>query len=121
MINMLSVAGAAERAATDENGEFMKFSRAHKRATLVVAAIIGVASVPMIAADPAGAAGTSAVTDSELSFGVKVNVGDVCGCSGALVTPWWFVTAKSCFADGANAVTAGAPPIATTASSDAST
>ncbi|WP_249998973.1 trypsin-like serine protease [Actinoplanes sp. M2I2] len=54
-----------------------------------------------------------AVTDPALAFSVQLKLGDsVKGCSGVLVNRWWVATAKSCF--GAT-VTAGAPPLATTA------
>jgi hypothetical protein len=77
--------------------------------------LAGVASVSVMTADAAQAAGVTDVTDSALSFGVKVGVGDTAACSGALVTPWWFVTAKSCFADASGNVPTGVPPVATTA------
>jgi Trypsin len=77
--------------------------------------LAGVASVSVMTADAAQAAGVTDVTDSALSFGVKVSVGDTAACSGALVTPWWFVTAKSCFADASGTVPTGVPPVATTA------
>jgi hypothetical protein len=93
----------------------MRFSRARKRATLIAAALLGLASAQVVAADAASATGVAVVTDPALSFAVKVNVGDVRACSGALVSPWWIVTAKSCFADAGGAVPAGAPVIATTA------
>ena len=77
----------------------MKYPHARKRVALIAAALAGIASVTVITADAASAAGVTDVTDSAFSFGVKVSVGDSAACSGALVTPWWFVTAKSCFAD----------------------
>jgi hypothetical protein len=94
----------------------LRLSRARKRVALAAVALAGVGSLSVITADAAGAAGVTNVTDDSLSFGVKVSIGDnAAACSGALVTPWWFLTSKSCFADANGNVTAGAPPVATTA------
>jgi hypothetical protein len=93
----------------------LRYLHARKRAALIATALAGIASVTVITADAAAAAGVTDVTDSALSFGVKVSVGDSAACSGALVTPWWFVTAKSCFADASGNVPTGVPPVATTA------
>ncbi|MEU8463958.1 trypsin-like serine protease [Streptomyces sp. NPDC029003] len=53
------------------------------------------------------------LNDSELKFNAKLEIGDgKRSCSGALVDPYWVLTAKSCFADDPaqdNTVAAGAP------------
>jgi hypothetical protein len=59
-------------------------------------------------------AGAQEVPDGGLPFVAKVSFGDVSSCTGALVHARWIVTAKSCFADGAGQVTAGAPTRPTT-------
>jgi hypothetical protein len=66
--------------------------------------------------DAAPPAGGAPVGDAPDPFTAKIRVGDVAtgrGCSGALVAAQWVLTAKSCFAQGGQAVTYGPPPVAT--------
>ncbi|MFD6249252.1 trypsin-like serine protease [Streptomyces roseolus] len=52
------------------------------------------------------------LNDEALKFNAKLEIGDTKSCSGALVDPYWVLTAKSCFADKpaeSNTVAAGAP------------
>ncbi|MEU8765277.1 trypsin-like serine protease [Streptomyces sp. NPDC048659] len=48
-----------------------------------------------------------------MNFTAKINIGDKTACSGALVSPSWVLTAKSCFSAAGVAAT-GAPSVATT-------
>ncbi|MFG1682743.1 S1 family peptidase [Nonomuraea sp. NPDC049269] len=56
----------------------------------------------------------SPVADGTWGFVAKVNVGETHGCTGALVSPQWVLTAASCFASQGQSLTSGAPKIATT-------
>ncbi|GAA3720178.1 hypothetical protein GCM10022224_102620 [Nonomuraea antimicrobica] len=58
--------------------------------------------------------GASPVADGTWGFVAKVNVGETHGCTGALVSPQWVLTAASCFASQGQSVTSGAPKTATT-------
>ncbi|MFC9388553.1 trypsin-like serine protease [Streptomyces venezuelae] len=52
------------------------------------------------------------LNDEVLKFNAKLEIGDTKRCSGALVDPYWVITAKSCFADKpaeSNTVEAGTP------------
>lgn len=69
-----------------------------------------------VAAGPAsGVAGSSPAPADGYGFVAHVRVGGaVRACSGALVDPEWVITAKSCFAEGADPVSTGPPTRATT-------
>ncbi|MFI7128797.1 S1 family peptidase [Nonomuraea sp. NPDC050153] len=58
--------------------------------------------------------GGSPVADGTWGFVAKVSVGETHGCTGALVSPQWVITATSCFASQGQSVTSGAPTTATT-------
>lgn len=63
------------------------------------------------------ATGSSGVPGGTYPFVTKVHVGDAAtggvGCTGALVDPWWVLTSRQCFAEGAAPVVVGAPKRAT--------
>ncbi|GAA2208949.1 hypothetical protein GCM10009850_044070 [Nonomuraea monospora] len=58
--------------------------------------------------------GGGPVTDGTWGFVAKVNAGEARGCTGALVSPQWVITATSCLAAEGQPVTSGAPKTATT-------
>jgi hypothetical protein len=64
-------------------------------------------------------AGGEPAADGTYGFVAKLDIGfsgsDPRGCTGALIDPWWILTATSCFATGSGPVTAGLPPTPTTA------
>ncbi|MGW4649933.1 trypsin-like serine protease [Kitasatospora sp. NPDC004289] len=85
------------------------------------------AVLPAVAALLAGTAGsgpaaavrpdsvTSEPSLTDRAFTAKLAVGDQGrSCSGALVDPYWVISAASCFAEGATPVVAGAPKARTT-------
>ena len=76
-------------------------------------AVVCAAAALTLTAQPVAAyaiGGGSAVTDAALRFTVKIDVGDGArSCTGALVTPWWVLTAASCAG-----AAAGAPAERTT-------
>ncbi|MGN9845212.1 S1 family peptidase [Nonomuraea sp. H19] len=78
--------------------------------------LMAVSSVVLWAgATPAHAVrGGSPVADGTWGFVAKVNVGETHGCTGALVSPQWVITATSCFASEGESVTSGSPRVATT-------
>jgi hypothetical protein len=59
--------------------------------------------------------GGDSATDTTDTFVAKLQIGDIRSCTGVLVAPRWLLTSASCFADGTNPVTTGAPPMPTTA------
>ncbi|MFF1505856.1 trypsin-like serine protease [Streptomyces sp. NPDC058326] len=74
-----------------------------QQAVLLEMRITG-SSAPRMAGQP--------INDEALKFNAKLEIGDTKSCSGALVDPYWVLTAKSCFADKpaeSNTVAAGAP------------
>ena len=77
-------------------------------ATAAVLAGVGVpAAYAVNGAAPSGAVAAATV---------KVDVGGKGACSGALISPWWVITAKSCFEETTGtAVVKGAPKVTTTA------
>ena len=84
---------------------------------LVLAAAVMVASGLVGAPAQAVSLGEPATT-ARYGFVAKLQIGPVGdggrSCTGALVASRWVLTAKSCFAATAGAVSAGAPPTATT-------
>ncbi|SCG71527.1 FG-GAP-like repeat-containing protein [Micromonospora zamorensis] len=86
--------------------------RLTRSAVLLVTAIA--ASLLNAGSSQAVGAGT-AVTDGSFAFAAKIDVGPgLRGCSGALVNPYWVLTAKSCFSVDGQPVAAGAPAKPTT-------
>ncbi|MGG8408928.1 S1 family peptidase [Streptomyces sp. 12297] len=75
-----------------------------KQAVLLEMRITG-SSGPRMAGQP--------INDADLKFNAKLEIGEgKRSCSGALVDPYWVITAKSCFADDpaqSNTVAAGVP------------
>ncbi|GAA3572824.1 hypothetical protein GCM10022419_062190 [Nonomuraea rosea] len=72
-------------------------------------------AVLWVGATPAQAVkGGSPVANGTWGFVAKVNVGETHGCTGALISPQWVITATSCFASAGQSVTSGAPKVATT-------
>ena len=93
----------------------MKMSRARNRAAMIGAALLSATSVYAVSGSAAYAVNGPVVTDPALAFTVQLAVGDtVKSCSGVLVNRWWVASATSCFGT-PGSVTAGAPPLATTA------
>ncbi|MEV4121747.1 FG-GAP-like repeat-containing protein [Micromonospora sp. NPDC049645] len=57
----------------------------------------------------------SVVTDDAFQFAAKIDIGSgLRSCSGALINPYWSLTAKSCFSFDGQPVVAGVPPKPTT-------
>ncbi len=86
---------------------------AARGAGLLVVAV----AVSLAGAAPSRAVGGSAVTDGRYGFVAEISIGTGDGaraCSGALVAPQWVVTARDCFAAGAQPVTLGVPATAAT-------
>jgi hypothetical protein len=94
----------------------MAIPRVQRRIAVIGAALLGMGLVQIAGGSAASAVGGPAAVDPALGFNVKVQVGEtVRACSGVLLNNWWVATATSCFADGSGtAITAGAPPVATT-------
>jgi hypothetical protein len=59
--------------------------------------------------------GGSDAVGPNYGFVVKLDIGGVRSCTGALVRPLWVITAASCFEDGGKAATLGHPYVPTTA------
>ncbi|MGY4645846.1 S1 family peptidase [Cellulomonas sp. URHB0016] len=76
-------------------------------ATAAVLVGVGVPAASAVAGStPTGAVAAATVT---------VDIGGKGACSGALISPWWVITATSCFAETSGAaVSAGAPKLTTT-------
>ncbi|MEV1331626.1 trypsin-like serine protease [Micromonospora costi] len=70
----------------------------------------------LLATPPAQAVGGgNDVTDGAYAFAAKIDVGPGDrSCSGALVDPWWVLTARSCFSVDGQAVVEGSPTKPTT-------
>jgi Trypsin len=81
-------------------------------AGLVVTASAGAS---FVAAPAYAVTGGSPITEAGQKFAVKVRIGDIRGCSGALVARSWVITLKSCLANGSQPVADGAPAQPTTA------
>ncbi|MEU9824685.1 trypsin-like serine protease [Micromonospora chersina] len=89
------------------------YRRRAVRAAGLLAAIL-VAGVVNAAPSQAVTGGT-AVTDGSFAFAAKIQVGPQDrACSGALVNPWWVLTAKSCFSFDGQPVVDGKPAKPTT-------
>jgi hypothetical protein len=76
--------------------------------------LIGAAGVLYAVPAQAVTAGSPAA-DGAFPFLVKLTIGDLRSCTGALVDAQWVVTATSCFSDAGQPVAAGAPALPTTA------
>ncbi|MFJ9523675.1 trypsin-like serine protease [Kitasatospora sp. NPDC101801] len=64
---------------------------------------------------PATASVGEPVVDASQAFAAKLAIGELGrSCSGALVDPYWVITAASCFAEGTTPATDGAPRLKTT-------
>jgi hypothetical protein len=90
----------------------------HERRSQMVAwsgALFAMAGINLGARDARAISGGTDATDPSYAFVVKLDVGGLRSCSGALVQPLWVVTAASCFKFDAQPVPAGAPPHPTTA------
>ena len=84
-------------------------------AATVIGGLIGVPAAHAIS-------GGDTVAADAMPFTAKIDVGDAYAdpatarsCSGALIDPWWVITASSCFATGTGTVSPGRPPRPTTA------
>ncbi|WP_327030949.1 trypsin-like serine protease [Micromonospora sp. NBC_01740] len=72
-------------------------------ATALLAGLLGVSPAQAVT-------GGAAVSDGSFAFAAKIEVGPgLKACSGALVDPWWVLTAKSCFSVDGQPVVAGTP------------
>ncbi|MFY1599036.1 trypsin-like serine protease [Micromonospora sp. WMMD737] len=72
-------------------------------ATALLAGLLGVAPAQAVT-------GGAAVSDGSFAFAAKIEVGPgLKACSGALIDPWWVLTAKSCFSVAGQPVVAGKP------------
>nr|WP_246381031.1 FG-GAP-like repeat-containing protein [Micromonospora jinlongensis] len=78
--------------------------------------LIAVLAAGLLNAVPSQAVSSgTAVTDGSFQFAAKLEIGvGLRSCSGALVNPYWVLTAKSCFGFDGQPVTAGVPPKPTT-------
>ncbi|WP_244200526.1 S1 family peptidase [Micromonospora arborensis] len=75
---------------------------------------LGLAVGSLTSASAYAVGGGAVPADGGYGFVAKVDFGGVQSCSGALIDPGWVVTAKGCFVQGGQAVTAGAPTRPTT-------
>lgn len=92
----------------------MRIFMAKRWVVACAVALLGAAGVQAVGTAAHAVGGGTAASGDALRFAAKLDVGGVRSCTGALITPWWLVTATSCFADG-GAVPAGAPALPTTA------
>ncbi|MCG5467516.1 S1 family peptidase [Micromonospora sp. LAH09] len=75
---------------------------------------VAVAASTLAGASAYAVGGGTTTGAGSYGFVTKVDFGGVQSCSGALIDLDWVVTAKDCFAEGGQAVTAGAPSRPTT-------
>ncbi|MBB5781748.1 S1 family peptidase [Nonomuraea jabiensis] len=94
--------------------ELQRIIRSLPLTTLSLLMVIS-SAVLWAGATPAQAVrGGGPVADGTWGFVAKVNVGETHGCTGALISPQWVLTAASCFASPGQSLTSGAPKTATT-------
>lgn len=98
---------------SDQTGDSLSIHHARRWG----AALLGVVTVATLlgGGTASAVAGATPVPDGTYAFTAKIIFGDLRACTGALVDPNFVVTAKSCLADGAASVVAGAPARPTTA------
>ena len=90
----------------------LSYRRVAVRGTGLLAMVLlaGAAATPVQAVT-----GGAAVTDDSYAFAAKISIGPADrSCSGALVDPWWVLTAKSCFSFDGQPVVDGKPARPTT-------
>ncbi|MFD0278607.1 trypsin-like serine protease [Kitasatospora sp. NPDC127111] len=85
----------------------------------VTAAAAAAGALALFSSAPAGAVAGDTVPNGDYTFTTKLDIGDgQRSCTGALVDPYWVLTASSCFADDPAqplALAAGAPKLKTVA------
>ncbi|MEV7778319.1 trypsin-like serine protease [Kitasatospora sp. NPDC088351] len=85
----------------------------------ILAAAVGAGALTTFSAAPAGAVTGTPAADGAYAYTARLDIGNnVRACTGALIDPYWIITAASCFADNPaqpTALAAGAPKWKTTA------